>query len=54
MKRKKVDKITEAIKLAARYGMTYGELQQKESLGLLKIFNGRLLIKVEDHWEVRP
>ena len=54
MRRKNVDKITEAVRLAARYGMTYGELQQKESLGLLKIANGKLLIKVEDHWEVRP
>ena len=54
MKRKNVDKVTEAVILAAKYGMTYGELQQKESLGLLKIVNGKLLIKVEDHWEVKP
>lgn len=49
MKRNNVDDITKVIRLAAKYGMTYAELQCKESLGLVKIVNGKLLFKGKDY-----
>lgn len=44
-----VDKLLETVRLAEKNGMTYAELQQKESLGLVKIENGKLLIKGRDY-----
>lgn len=49
MKTNNVDKITEAVRLATKNGMTYAELQVKESLGLVKIVKGKLLLKGRDY-----
>lgn len=43
MKKKNETPLEEAVRLAMAHGMTYAEFQQKESLGLVKIKNGRLI-----------
>lgn len=48
-KKNNVDKITEFARLANQNGMTYGELQAKEQLGLVKVYRGRLLVKGRDY-----
>jgi len=52
-KRAREDKLDEAVRLAAENNMTYAEFQAKESLGLVKIKNGRLLRAGVDYQEVR-
>ena len=43
MKKKNETPLEEAVRLAMAHGMTYAEFQQKESLGLVKIKNGKLI-----------
>lgn len=47
--KKQKDALEEAVVLAMREGMTYAQFQQKESLGLAKIVNGKLLLKGRDY-----
>lgn len=49
MKKKKRDYLEEVLELVHKNGMTYSEFQQKETLGLAKIENGKLLIKGRDY-----
>lgn len=48
-KKKNIDKLEESVMLAHAAGMTYAEYQRKESLGLVKIAKGKLLIKGKDY-----
>lgn len=49
MKKKKGDLLEETVKLVESAGMTYSEFQKKETLGLAKIKDGKLLIKGRDY-----
>lgn len=49
-KKVKRNALEEAVSLAEKNGMTYAEFQKKETLGLAKIVNGRLLIKGRDYF----
>lgn len=49
MKKSKENSLDEVLKLIHQNGMTYSEFQKKESLGLAKIENGKLLIKGRDY-----
>ena len=48
---KELNKLDEAVKLAAENNMTYAQFQQKESLGLVKIQNGRFMRAGVDYKE---
>lgn len=41
--KKSGDKLDEAVRLAEENNMTYAELQTKETLGLVKIKDGKLI-----------
>ena len=43
MKKKNETPLEEAVRLAMAHGMTYSEFQKMESLGLVKIKNGRMI-----------
>lgn len=43
MKKKNETPLEEAVRLAMAHGMTYAEFQQMESLGLVKIKDGRMI-----------
>ena len=47
--KKHKDALEEVVILAMREGMTYAQFQRKESLGLAKIRNGKLLLKGRDY-----
>lgn len=44
-----IDKIAEFARIANNNGMTYAELQYKETLGLVKVKRGKLLVKGIDY-----
>lgn len=48
-KHNNVDKLLETVRLAEKNGMTYADFQRKESLGLAKIKDGKLLLKGRDY-----
>lgn len=49
VKVKPLSKLEKTVQLAKKHGMSYAEMQQKETLGLLKIKGGRLLFKGRDY-----
>ena len=49
----KRDLLEETNYIVEKAGMTYGQFQQLETLGLAKIANGQVLVKVNNHWEVK-
>lgn len=48
-RKKNPDKLEEAVVLAHAAGMSYAECQRRETLGLVKIANGKLLFKGKDY-----
>ncbi len=49
----KRDLLEETNYIVEKAGMTYGQFQQLETLGLAKIAKGQVLVKVNNHWEVK-
>lgn len=53
MAKVKRNQLEETVHIVESAGMTYAQFQQLETLRKAKIEKGRLLVKVEDHWEVK-
>ena len=49
----KRDLLEETCYIVEKAGWTYAKFQYQETLGLAKIVNGQLLVKVKGHWEVK-
>lgn len=48
--KKSKDKLEAVIDAVEKSGMTYAEYQRKETLGLVKIARGKVLIKGKDYY----
>lgn len=48
-RKKRPDQLGETVMLAHAAGMSYAEYQRRETLGLVKIANGKLLFKGKDY-----